>query len=96
MNREKAKGYLSISRKAGYLIIGADNLKKYNKKMYLLLIDADVSKTLQKIVEKFKSCEVECLYIDNISELVDIEKCKIVGVKNKAMALEIIKNLRGE
>ena len=27
----KIKGLVNISNKAGYLIIGADNLKKYNK-----------------------------------------------------------------
>lgn len=96
MNSEKVKNYLGICRKAGYLIIGGDNLKKYDKKMYLLLVDEKVSKTLQKIINKFEENKVECLRVENLSGLVDIENCKIVGVKNYGLAVEIIKNIRGE
>lgn len=96
MNKEKVKNYLGLCRKAGYLIIGGDNLKKYDKKMYLLLVDKEVSKNLQKIINKFDENGVECVLIENLASLVDIENCKIVGVKNNGLALEIIKNIRGE
>jgi len=96
MNREKIKNYLGLSRKAGYLIIGADNLKKYDKKMYLLLVDSNLSNTLQKMINKFKENDVEVVLIDNLWELVSIENCKIVGIKNNGLAQEIIKNIRGE
>jgi ribosomal protein L7Ae-like RNA K-turn-binding protein len=96
LNREKIKNYLGICRKAGYLIIGADNLKKYDKKMYLLLVDCDVSKTMQKIIDKFKEKNIECLMVEKLNQLVELENCKIVGVKNNGLALEIIKNIRGE
>ena len=96
MNRDKVKNYLGICRKAGYLIIGADSLKKYDKKMYLLLVDSEVSKTLQKIIDRFNQKNIECLLVDNLNQLIDIENCKIVGVKNNGLALEIIKNIRGE
>ena len=96
MNSEKVKNYLGLCRKAGYLIIGGDNLKKYDKKMFLLLVDSEVSKTLQKIINKFEENEVECIVLENLASLVDIENCKIVGVKNKGLAVEIIKNIRGE
>lgn len=96
MNREKIKNYLGICRKAGYLIIGADNLKKYDKKMYLILVDCEVSKTMQKIIDKFEEKNIECLMVENLNQLVELENCKIVGVKNNGLALEIIKNIRGE
>ena len=96
MNREKAKSYLGICRKAGYLIIGADTLKNYNKKMYLLLIDSNVSKNLQKVIDKFLEKNIPCLIVEKLNELVEIENCKIVGVKNNGLAVEITKNLRGE
>ena len=31
-NFEKVKGYIGIARKAGYLIIGGDNIKNHKKK----------------------------------------------------------------
>lgn len=96
MNREKVKNYLGICRKAGYLIIGADNLKNYDKKMYLLLVDSEVSKTLQKVIDKFVQKNIECLLVEKLNQLVEIENCKIVGVKNNGLAIEIIKNIRGE
>ena len=96
MNKDKVKGYLGICNKAGYLIIGGDNLKKYDKKMYLLLVDNEVTKTLQKIINKFSSTGVEVLLVENLASLVEIENCKIVGVKNYGLSMEIIKNIRGE
>ncbi len=96
MNRDKIKNYLGLSRRAGYLIIGADNLKKYDKKLYLLLVDENLSNTQQKMINRFKEREVETLLIENLWELVGIENCKIVGVKNKGLADEIIKNIIGE
>ena len=96
MNRDKAKGYLGIARKAGYLIIGADNLKKYTQKMYILLVDMMSSNNLNKIVNKFQEKGVQVILVEKLSELIEIDNCKIVGVKNNGLALEIIKHLRGE
>lgn len=95
MNREKIKSYLGISHKAGYLIIGADNLKNYNKKLYLILVDKNISNTLQKVINKFEG-QIQVEIIENLNELVEIENCKIVGIKNYGLANEIIKNIRGE
>lgn len=96
LNRAKIKDYLGICNKAGYLIIGADNLKKYSKKLYLLLVDELVSKNLQKVMNKFENTEVQTCLVSNLSELVEIENCKMVGIKNHGLAQEILKNIRGE
>ena len=94
MDREKIKGYLGIARKAGYLIIGVDNLKKYNKKLYLLLADSDLSNTINKTIASKEDVRHEI--IDNLGELMSIEKCKIVGIKNHNIAMQIIENIKGE
>ena len=94
MNREKIKNYLGICRKAGYVIIGSDNLKIYDKKLYLIIADSDVSKTTKKVIDKFS--QIETVYVENLSELVEIENCKIVAIKNFGLSEEIRKQLRGE
>ena len=94
MDREKIKNYLGICRKAGYAIVGSDKLKNYDKKLYLVIADKDISKTIQKVVDKFN--QVETVFIDNLEELVEIENCKIVGIKNFGLSEEIKKQIRGE
>ena len=85
MEIDKIKGYINISHKAGYLIIGGDKLKDYNKKLYLLIYDKNALKNTMKIVEKFNE-------IENLEELTSIKNCKIVGIKNKNLS-ELILSL---
>ena len=94
MNREKVKNYLNICRKAGYLIVGSDRLKSYNKKLYLILFDKNKSATIEKILDKFKDIEVQ--EIENLGEIVSIDNCKIVGIKNLGLSEEIKKGIKGE
>ena len=94
MNREKVKSYLGICNKAGYLIIGADKLKTYDKKLYLILTEQESSKTIQKVVSKFQG--IETIMVENLSDLVSIENCKLVGIKNFGLSEEIRKGIRGE
>lgn len=94
MDRKKIKGYLGIARKAGYLIIGVDNLKKYTKKLYLILADSNLSNTINKTLTSFEDVDHEI--VENLGELMSIEKCKIVGIKNHNLAMQIIENIKGE
>ena len=88
-NIDKIKGLINIANKAGYLIIGSDALKGYNKKLYLLLYDLDIGKNTQKIVNQFKlntDCIVygieDCIYC----KIVNVPNCKIVGIKKKGIS----------
>lgn len=94
LNRERVKNYLNICRKAGYLIIGSDKLKSYDKKLYLILVDKSLSNTIQKTLNKFEGIEV--IQVENLGQLVSIEKCKIVGIKNLGLSEEIKKGIKGE
>lgn len=94
INNQKVKGYISIANKAGYLIIGSQRLENYKKKLYLLLIDDTATKNILKIADAFDG--VEKIKISSLSELSQIQNCKILGVKNKGISDEIIKNLRSE
>ena len=96
---KKIKGLVNISNKAGYVIIGADNLKKYNKKLYLILYSNDSGKTIQKVVTNKKTltnCETIEIDAQEFSKIVSIDDCKIVGFKNLGLSKEIIKVIRGE
>lgn len=95
----KIKGLVNISNKAGYVIIGADNLKKYNKKLYLILYSNDSGKTIQKVITNKKTltnCEIIEIDAQEFSKIVSIDDCKIVGFKNLGLSKEIIKVIRGE
>ncbi len=95
---EKISGLISIARKAGYVIIGQDNLSDYDKKMYLLLMDKNAGSSLSRemkfISEKKK---IPLFQVENLGKLVSIENCKAIGIKNKAISENIIECLlKGE
>ena len=95
----KIKGLLNISNKAGYLIIGADNLKGYTKKLYLIIQSDAGGKNLSKIVNETKNntcCETIILCDSDFKDIVSISNCKVVGLKNKGISEEVLKYLRGE
>ena len=86
MNRNKIKDYLNIANKAGYLIIGGEQLENYNKKLYLILYSSNAQKNTLKIVEKLKNKEIEVLQIDKLKDLSGIKNCKLLGIKNKGIS----------
>ncbi len=93
----KLKGLVSISRKAGYTIIGKDNLSTYTKKLYLLLVDKTAGNSLireMKFISENRN--VPILYVENLADLVGLDNCKAVGLKNKAMSESIEKCVKGE
>ncbi len=92
MDKDKLKGYINISRKAGYLIIGSEKLKGYNKKLYVLIYDLTAQKNTLKVVEEIKNKNIPIYAIENLEELTGIKNCKIIGIKNKDLS-EIIENL---
>lgn len=92
MEKNKLTGYLNICNKAGYLIIGGENLENYTKKLYLVLYDFSAQKNTMKIVEKIKNKDITTIGVENLEEITKIKNCKILGIKNKNLS-EIILNL---
>ena len=90
-------GLISIARKAGYVIIGLENLKGYDKKMYLLLVDKTAGSSLSREMNFLaKTKNIPLIQVDNLGSLVAIENCKAVGLKNKAISENLIESLKGE
>ena len=95
MKTEKIKGYLNISRKAGYLIIGGETLESYNKKLFLVLYDPTIGNTTRKIVEKIREKNIPVYEMQNLGQFCGIPTCKIVGLKNKNIS-DIVETLINE
>ena len=96
METKKLKGYINISHKAGYLIVGGEKLEKYTKKLYLVIYDKSAQKSTIKVVEKIKEKEIPTIEVENLEELTSINKCKIIGLKNKNLSEIIISLLKNK
>ena len=96
-NLNKLIGLISIARKAGFCIIGQDNLRNYDKKLYLILLDKNAGSSLQRQMNFLANDKnIPLILIDNLSEMLAIENCKVVGIKNKAISENLIKSLKGD
>ncbi len=93
----KVGGLISIARKAGYAVIGQDNLSGYNKKLFLLLMDKTAGNSLTRQMNFIaREKNIPLLEVENLGVMVGIEKCKAIGIKNKAISENIEKCLKGE
>ena len=91
------EGLINIARKAGFVIVGGENLANYTKKLYLLVMDNTAGNSLKREMQFLSSKRnIKILNVENLSKLVGIENCKVFGIKNKAFAENIEKNLKGE
>lgn len=91
----KIKGYIGISNNAGYVIHGADKLKNYTHKIYLVIYREDGGKTIEKTVDylkKLNPCVIK-LGVDNFNYVTNTDNCKLLAIKNKGIADQIIKLL---
>ncbi|MBQ3494572.1 MAG: hypothetical protein IJA69_04070 [Clostridia bacterium] len=94
----KIKGLISIAKKANYIVFGADNLKNYNKKLYLLIKANNAGKDIQKICEKYIEFGIDCIEFDfnDMQNITNLDNCKILGLKNKGLSEAILNIIRGE
>ena len=91
------KGIIGICRKAGYAIIGGENIKNNSQKMYLILVDENSGKSLLREIQFVANLRnIPIVSIKNLEEIVDIKNCKAVAFKNKALSEKIFDLLKGE
>ncbi len=91
------KGIIGICRKAGYAIIGGENIKNNSQKMYLILVDENSGKSLLREMQFVANLRnIPIVSIKNLEEIVDIKNCKAVAFKNKALSEKIFDLLKGE
>ena len=90
-------GIINICRKAGYLIIGGENIKNNPHKMYLILIDKSSGNSLKREINYLLvSRKIPFLEVEELANMIGIENCKAVAIKNKALSDEILKMIKGE
>lgn len=89
----KLGNYLGISRKGNYLIVGSDNIKTYNKKLFLIVLSNDATENVKKIaLNKSKQYNIQCIIYNNqLSNFIGVDNCKIVALKNKGLSDAILK-----
>ncbi len=91
------KGLLNISRKAGYLIIGGENIEKHTQKMFVIVLDEKSGNSLKREMTHISNeRKIPLLFVQDLEKLIGIENCKAVALKNKALSEEIIKIIKGE
>ena len=91
------EGLINIAKKAGFVIIGGENLSNYTKKLYLLILDNTAGNSLRREMQLLSSKRnLKILNVENLSKIVGIENCKAIGIKNKAFAENIEECLKGE
>lgn len=91
------KGIIGICRKAGYAIIGGENIKNNSQKMYLILVDENSGKSLLREMQFVANLRnIPIVSIKNLEEIVDIKNCKAVAFKNKTLSEKIFNLLKGE
>ncbi len=92
----KVSTYLGFAIKSNNIIYGIDNLRDYNKKLYLIILCKtanDKSLTIAKnLREKNKNCTVMTTNDNTLSELLHLDNCKMIGIKNHSLAQAIIDN----
>ena len=91
----KLKGIVGIANKAGYIVFGADNLKQYTKKLYLVVKSNDIGKNANKVIDLLG---IECIEIEKeiMQQITNSNNCKILALRNKGLSEQIIKIIRGE
>ena len=90
-------GIINICRKAGYLIIGGENIKNNSHKMYLILIDKMSGSSLKREINFLSETrKIPYLEVEGLKDIVGIENCKAVAIKNKALSEEISKMIKGD
>lgn len=93
-NYNEILGLICIARKAGFCIVGQDNLKGYTKKLYLILCDDGAGDALKRSMNFLaKQSGAQMFAVKNLPKICNIENCKVLGIKNKAFAEKIIQKL---
>jgi hypothetical protein len=91
----KVATYLGFALKSNKVIFGFDNLKVYNKKLYLIITCCSANEKYITFAKE-KKLETKCdVYKTNniiLDDLIHKSNCKIIGVKSKDLATAITNN----
>lgn len=88
----KINSYLGFAIKSRSIVFGQDNLEKYRKKLYLILVCPTANEKMKAFAEyKASECRCKSIVTDKpLSSLVQRDNCKIVGLTNMSLSSAII------
>ena len=95
LDKQKIEGYLNIAKKAGYLLIGGENIKNailHNRKIFLVIYDPSIQNNSLKIIRKVEELSIPTKSLKDLSSYIKIYNCKILALKNKKLS-DIIYNI---
>lgn len=97
-NLDKIKGYVGLANRANYIVFGADNLKGYTHKLYIVLYRLDFGKTIQKTLNELNQRSIPCieLNVEDFNYISGLTNCKLLAIKNKGISDQLLKILRSE
>lgn len=91
----KISAYIGFAKKSNKVIYGMDNLKVYDKKLYLIIVCMrGNNKYIDFALSKKKETGCDVLRTNGVllDELAATNNCKILGIKSKELSTAIIKN----
>ena len=84
--------YIGLAQKAGEVVYGVDNILTSKKKIYLILLDNNISENSKsKIVAYSQSKNINLIYLSlELDKILHTNNCKVVGITNLELANQII------
>ena len=70
LDKQKIEGYLNIAKKAGYLLIGGENIKNailHNRKIFLVIYDPSIQNNSLKIIRKVEELSIPTKSLKDLS-----------------------------
>lgn len=97
-NLDKIKGYVGIANRAKYVIFGADNLKGYTHKLFMVVYREDYGKTILKIINELKEKNIPCVKLnqEEFNYITGTQNSKLFAIKNNGISNQILNILRSE
>ena len=89
---EKIISYLGFAIKSNNIVYGIDNLIKYQKRLYLIIIcPSCVKKSVNLAIKKANelSCDIK-MTTETLQNMLHKDNCKIIGIKDESLAKAIL------
>jgi len=91
----KISSYLGFAVKSGAVVFGLDGIKNGGPAIALILADNALSdKSKKEITFLSGKKNTPAFFVDNLPDIVKKENVKVVSVKNKNLAIQIMEGLK--
>ena len=90
---DKVETYIGFCIKKGSVVFGLDNVKRYRKKMYIVVATQSVSpKTLANTEHFCRERNIQLVVVPDY-DLLAKRNCKVLGICDKSLADAIVANI---